>query len=104
MQGQHLYLQDRHEERSQKKKQKQKKKKKNHEDCNSIKECGKKIGAEGELQELKKKKKKKTSPAHPSHRPLPDSKTEMPVPPNVREFDKIHKKKEQTYQSPRLIC
>ena len=54
--GQHLYLQDRHGEGSQKKKHKAK----HHEDCNPIKECDKKIGAEGELQELKK-----TSPVHP---------------------------------------
>ena len=50
---------------------------KKHKDCNPIKECGKKAGADGELQELKKKK---TSPAYPWHCPLPDSKTKMPVP------------------------
>ena len=95
MQGQHLYLQDRHGEGSQKKKQ-SKKKKKNHEDCNSIKECGKKIGAEGELQELKKKKTKQNKPSPPKPPPTPWLKDRNASPPNVREFDKIHKKKEQT--------
>ena len=57
--------------------QKKKHKAKNHEDCNPIKECRKKTGTERETYELKKKK---TSPAHPCHRPLPNSKTEMPVP------------------------
>ena len=56
MQARLLYLLNQHGEGSQKKKNKaKKKKKKNHEDCNPIKECGKKTGAEGELQELKKK-------------------------------------------------
>ena len=36
---------------------KRKNKAKNHEDCNPIKECRKKTGAQGETQELKKKKK-----------------------------------------------
>ena len=56
MQGRHLYLQDWHGEGSKKKIHKAKK----HDDCNPIKECSKKTGAEGELQELKK-----PSPAHP---------------------------------------
>ena len=79
----HVYLQDRHGEGSQKKKHKAK----NHEDHNPIKECGKKTGAEGELQELKK-----PSPAHPCHRPLPYSKTENASPHNLRVLDKTHKK------------
>ena len=52
----------RNPKRKKKKKKKKKKniKQKNHEDCNPIKECGKKTGAEGELQELKKQ-------AQPTH-------------------------------------
>ena len=71
MQGRHFYLQDRHGEGSQKKKHKAK----NHEDCNPIKECRKK-----NRHRRRNKRTKKTSPAHPCHLPLPDSKTEMPVP------------------------
>ena len=47
---------------------------KKHEDCNPNKECGKNTDAEGELQELKSK-----ALPTPRHRPLPDSKTEIPV-------------------------
>ena len=95
MQGRHLYLQDRHWEGSQKKKKKHKAK--NHEDCNPIKECRKKTGTEGETQELKKKK--KNSPPMPP--PAPWLKDRNASPHNLRVFDKTHKKKGQTYQSPR---
>ena len=72
---------DRHGEGSQKQRKKNKKtnkqkkhKAKNHEDCNPIKECGKKTGAEGELQELKNQVQPTHATAHS------DSKTKIPVP------------------------
>ena len=58
MQGRHIYLQDRHGKGSQKKKHKAK----NHEDCNPIKECGKKTGAEGAQE---------TKPSPPMPQPTP---------------------------------
>ena len=60
MRGRHLYLQDRHGEGSQMKKHREK----HHEDCNPIKECGKKTGAEGELQELKNQAQPTHATAH----------------------------------------
>ena len=68
---------------------------KHHEDCNPIKECGKKTGAEGELQELKNQARPTMPP------PTPLLKDRNASPHNLRVFDKTHKRKGQTNQFPR---
>ena len=90
MQGRHLYLQDRHGEGSQKKKKHKAKKSRRLQPYQRVRQ-------ENRCRR-RNTRTKKLSPAHPCHRPLPESKTS---PHNLRVFDKTHKKKGQTYQSPR---